>query len=102
MAAILLSTSSFSFFNGLFPLLKGVSAMPKLNRVLLFLLVAIAGCGNPTIIFDTLTPSGTQSLDSGQSVTVTASVMNDPSNTGVTWTLNGTGTLTSVTTTSVV
>ena len=76
--------------------------MPKFARFSLLLLAALAGCGNTTIIYDTLSPSATQSLDSGQSVTVTATVFNDPSNSGVTWSLNGAGTLTSVTSTSVV
>ena len=48
--------------------------MPKYARVLLFALLALAGCGNTTIIFVTISPS-TQSLDSGQSVTITATVM---------------------------
>jgi len=76
--------------------------MPKFARFFPLLLAALAGCGNTTIIYDTLSPSATQSLDSGQSVTVKATVFNDPSNSGVTWSLNGTGTLTSVTSTSVV
>ena len=76
--------------------------MSKSVRVLLFALLAFAGCGNPTIIYDTVTPSGAQALDSGQSVTINATVFNDSSNSGVTWALSGAGTLTSITTTSVV
>jgi hypothetical protein len=76
--------------------------MPKSARFLLLSLLALAGCGNVTIIYDTISPSATQSLDSGQSVTLTATVANDPSNAGVTWSLSGSGTLTSVTATSVV
>jgi len=76
--------------------------MPKFVRVFLFSLLALAGCGNTTLIYVTLAPSATQSLDSGQSVTLTATVLNDPSNAGVTWSLNGAGTLSSQTTTSVV
>ncbi len=76
--------------------------MPKFVRVFLFSLLALTGCGNTTLIYVTVAPSVTQSLDSGQSVTLTATVLNDPSNAGVVWSLNGAGTLSSQTTTSVV
>ena len=45
---------------------------------------------------------GTTTLDPGQETIVTASVSNDPSNAGVSWTLDGPGTLIDQTTTSVV
>jgi hypothetical protein len=71
--------------------------MSKSVRVFLFALLALAGCSNPIVIYDTISPSAAQSLDSGQSVTLTATVFNDPSNSGVTWSLLGAGTLTSKT-----
>jgi hypothetical protein len=71
-------------------------------RLLLLSLLALVGCGNVTLIYVTIAPSATQALDSSQSVTLTATVLNDASNSGVTWTLSGAGTLTSKTTTSVV
>lgn len=49
----------------------------------------------------TLSPSTAQTLDEGESLTVTATVSNDSSNAGVTWTASGGGTLSNVTTTSV-
>jgi hypothetical protein len=48
-----------------------------------------------------ISPSATQSLDQGQSLGFTASVSNDSSNAGVTWTVSGGGTLTNSTTTGV-
>ena len=51
-----------------------------------------------------LTPSGTQGIDQGQTVSITATVAHDSKNAGVTWTVSGAGgsqgTLTNVTTTS--
>jgi hypothetical protein len=68
------------------------------------MILALAGCGGGvTLISDTISPSATQTLDVGQSVTFTATVVNDPSNSGVTWSvINGANTLSSITSTSVV
>jgi hypothetical protein len=38
-----------------------------------------------------LSPSARQAIDQGQKVSITASVTNDRSSQGVTWTLNGPG-----------
>jgi hypothetical protein len=76
--------------------------MRKAARLLILSLLALAGCGNVTIISVTIAPSGTQALDSGQSVLLTATVLNDPSNAGVNWSVLGAGTLTSKTATTVV
>ena len=48
-----------------------------------------------------LASSGGLSTDQGQSVTITATVTGDPSNSGVSWSLTGPGTLSNQTTTSV-
>ena len=47
----------------------------------------------------TLSPSATQTLDQGKTLSVTATVANDTSSQGVTWSLTGTGTLTGSTST---
>ncbi|WP_158824193.1 cadherin repeat domain-containing protein [Granulicella sp. S156] len=67
-----------------------------------FLISACSGGGNNTsAISVSISPSATQSLDQGQSLGFTASVSNDSSNAGVTWTVSGGGTLTNSTTTGV-
>ena len=48
------------------------------------------GTSTPTI---GLSPSGTQSLDQNQTLALTAQVTNDPSNSGVSWSLSGPGSL---------
>jgi hypothetical protein len=66
----------------------------------------LAGCGGggtpsglPITI--TLTPSGSASVEPGQSLNIGATVTNDSSNQGVSWTLTGVGKLTNATSTSV-
>jgi hypothetical protein len=49
----------------------------------------------------TLEPSGTQTMDQGKTLTITATLANDPSNQGVTWKLSGAGSLSNQTTFSV-
>lgn len=49
----------------------------------------------------TLSPSGVQSVDQGQTLNITATVANDVNGQGVTWTLAGVGALSNNTTTSV-
>lgn len=48
-----------------------------------------------------LSPSGPQSIDQGQSLTVSATLTNDSKNQGVTWAISGAGTLSGQTATSV-
>ncbi len=68
---------------------------------LLFVLV-LAGCGSSSpAITVSLTPSTAQTIDQGQAVNITASLTNDSSNKGVTWSLSGLGSLSSQTPASV-
>jgi|SRR5579875_654805 len=66
----------------------------------------LAGCSSsnykPPISVSITSPATPPSIQQGQSVTITASVANDPANKGVTWTLSGQGTLSGQTATSVV
>ena len=57
-----------------------------------------SGSSTPQISI-TLSPSATQTLDQGKTLSVTATVANDTSSQGVTWSLTGTGTLTGSTST---
>jgi hypothetical protein len=58
-------------------------------------IVFILGCSSGSKpITVALTPSGSQAIDLGQSVSLTAAVANDPKNAGVTWVLSGPGSLT--------
>ena len=70
-----------------------------------FILVFISGCGansTPAPIAVTLSSGATQALDQGQSVTITATVANDSTSKGVTWSLaSGPGAIASQTTTAV-
>jgi hypothetical protein len=59
------------------------------------------GCSGGSSLSIALTPSTTTSVNPGSSLAITASVTNDTSNKGVTWTLTGPGTLTSETITTV-
>lgn len=85
---------------------------PSCLLVILALLLGIAGFGcnggttsasaNPTAsITVSLQPSGPQAINEGQTVTFVATVTNDASNKGVSWTLNGVGSLSNKTATSV-
>src|ERR1700674_4366776 len=59
------------------------------------LITFISGCSSGSKpISVVLTPSGTQAIDLGQSVVLSAAVANDSKNAGVTWTFNGPGSLT--------
>jgi hypothetical protein len=57
----------------------------------------LSGCNSgssappPPAIFVTLSPSTAQKVDQGQSVNLTATLTNDSSNKGVTWSVSGTG-----------
>ena len=79
--------------------------MKKAFLYSLFVLVFISGCGAnsaPTPIAVTLSSGATQALDQGQSVTITATVANDSTSKGVTWSLaSGPGAIASQTTTAV-
>jgi hypothetical protein len=62
-----------------------------------------AGCVGTPSVFNAvqLTPSGTATIGQGQSLGIGATVLNDTSAAGVTWTLSGPGALSSSTTTGV-
>ncbi len=63
----------------------------------------LAGCGNGNpIIYDTISPTPSVTLDAGQSATFTATVNNDASNAGVTWSVGSVGTLSAATSKTVV
>jgi hypothetical protein len=64
--------------------------------------VAFAGCSGSNSLTVTLAPASGQSLNPGQTSTITATVANDNTNGGVTWTLSGPGTLSGNTKTTVV
>ena len=53
--------------------------------------VVFAGCSGSNSLTVTLAPASGQSLNPGQTVTITATVANDNTNGGVTWTLSGPG-----------
>lgn len=62
-----------------------------------------SGCsGGSSTATITLSPASGQTLNPGQTVTITAAVANDKNNQGVTWSLSGPGSLSGNTTTSVV
>jgi hypothetical protein len=69
-------------------------------------LILVSGCstssGSATGSSITLTPRIQQFCDAGQSLPFNASVANDPANKGVTWSLAGGGSLTSITPTNVI
>jgi hypothetical protein len=68
---------------------------------LVLLLLFAAGCDGSRRIGIALSPSAAQSVDEGQSFNLTATLTNDSHNKGVTWSLNGAGTLSGQTATSV-
>lgn len=70
---------------------------------ILLLAFFLAGCGSssPNITI-TLSPSTSQTIDQGQSVNITATLTNDSSSKGVTWSLGGPGTLSDQTSNSVI
>jgi hypothetical protein len=80
----------------------------KLRVVSLFSLgilvwgVFFAGCSGSNSLTITLSPASGQTLNPGQTVTITAAVANDKNNQGVSWSLSGPGLLSGNTTTSVV
>jgi hypothetical protein len=68
-----------------------------------FFLAAAAGCGSsarPPISIS-LSPSSMQTVDQTQTVTISATLANDPSSQGVSWTLTGSGSLSGGTATSI-
>jgi len=79
------------------------SAWRSFAAFLILVLVSLfVACGSsaPAPIAVTLSPSAAQSIDQTQTLNITASVANDSQNAGVTWSLNGNGTLSNQTTTS--
>lgn len=67
----------------------------------LFLCSILVGCiGTPTKFHAVvLTPSTAQAIDQGATLNISATVLNDASNAGVTWSVTGGGTLSATTTT---
>jgi|GEM_PF-466984 len=63
------------------------------------LISACGGSSNPISV--SISPGTTQSIDQGQTLSFTATLANDSSNAGVTWTVSGGGTLTNSTATGV-
>jgi hypothetical protein len=64
--------------------------------------MVFAGCSGSSSLTITLSPASGQSLNPGDTATITATVANDSTNGGVTWTLSGPGTLSDNTKTTVV
>lgn len=64
-------------------------------------LVLLSGCGGGSATTAVTVSPSSAALDQGKAVNITASVSNDSSNQGVTWTLNGPGKLSNATTTTV-
>ena len=73
---------------------------PSFNCLVIFMLtfgIILSGCGggssgggsNPPVISVALSPAASQSIDQGQQISFTASVTNDSSSKGVTWTQTG-------------
>jgi hypothetical protein len=61
--------------------------------LLLSLAASVAGCGGGGQSLIAITPSGAQVLDSGQTLTITASVVNDSTNQGASFAVSGGGTV---------
>jgi hypothetical protein len=68
----------------------------------LFVCSILAGCiGTPTRFHAVvLSPSAAQTIDQGSTLNISAAVLNDASNAGVTWSVTGGGTLSGTTTTT--
>jgi hypothetical protein len=70
--------------------------------------LALSGCGGgstpppppPPVVSVSIAPSAAQTIDAGQTISFTATVTNDSSAKGVTWSLTGPGTLSNQTATS--
>jgi hypothetical protein len=86
-------------FLGCFP---EVLDMHRYASLILVSLFALAGCETVSTVYVTLSSPATQTVDAGQSITVTANVIHASDNAGVSWTLTGPGALTSQTATGVV
>ena len=107
---------SAAFFRNPFRLRPGsLSSRPKRASALalvpggLLAVVFAAGCSSGPPISISLSPTSVQGLQQGQTAPIVATVINDLSNAGVTWSLSGTGcagascgTLTNQTTTSAI
>jgi FG-GAP-like repeat/Putative Ig domain/FG-GAP repeat len=78
-------------------------AGPRRGALFVVVLALAAGCGSspPPPISVSLSPSSTKTIDQGQTVSVSATVANDRSSDGVSWTLNGPGSLSGSTPSSV-
>ncbi len=84
----------------LVPRNTGGEEMSRLRSFCVSFVVAMAavmvGCSSsppPPIISVSLSPSSSQTIDQGQTVAITATVMNDTSSKGISWTLTGPGSI---------
>ena len=74
----------------------------RVISMFLFVL-ALVGCAGETSrapVTVSLSPKGLQTIDQGQAITITATLNNEPTNKGVTWSLVGAGSLSNLTATS--
>lgn len=80
------------------------SVVLTIMSALILVCISCGGSGSktntPPAITVSLTPAAAQGLDAGQSVAITASVANDSSGKGVTWSVSGGGTLSGQTATA--
>jgi len=79
------------------------TTLPVFGIATLLLAVCMTGCGGGTNfgLIVNLSTSPAPTIDQGQVVTVKATIVNDSSNKGVTWSLSGLGSLSNATPTSV-
>jgi Putative Ig domain len=88
-------------FNG--EAVRRLRALSLLGLGILVWAICFAGCsGSSSTTTITLSPASAQTLNPGQTVTITATVANDKNSQGVTWSLTGPGSLSGNTTTTVV
>ena len=70
------------------------SRFPASFALLFSTLLLVAGCGGGGMSLIAISPSANQTLDAGQSLTINASVVNDSTHRGASFSLSGLGTLT--------
>jgi Putative Ig domain len=97
---LLFRTDIVTTFSG--ETLRNLRAVSSLAVGILVWALVFAGCSGSGTVSITLAPASGQSLNPGQTTTITATVTNDTNSEGVTWTLSGPGTLSGNTTISVV
>lgn len=75
---------------------------PTLGVLYFLIALVFAGCSSSSKpVSVSLSPGAAQTIDQGQSVSITATLTNDSASKGVTWSLSGSGTLANETATSV-